>query len=97
MAYSIACEAPWDLGCVMAADTLLSLGSSFRREVVVEIERLQDVRIARRCDGRTNMYCEVLLEMRSEAFALVLSCGSNMLMLICHGGMRNDSEAIKPS
>lgn len=73
----------------MAAETLLSLGSSLRREVVVEIERLGNVRIACRDGGKrakgkkekAYMYCEVLLEVRSEALALVLSCGSNMLTL----------------
>src|ERR1700761_8658209 len=40
VAYSMACDAPWDLGCVMAADTLLSFGSSPYRPAVEDRNRL---------------------------------------------------------
>ena len=42
VAYNIACEAPCDLGCVMAAETLLSFASESlaRYEDVEEIVRL---------------------------------------------------------
>lgn len=44
----MACEAPCDLGCVIAADTLLSFGSSFdaRKGDVEEIERVLHYRLA---------------------------------------------------
>lgn len=65
MAYNIACEAPCDFGCVIAAEVLLSCGS----------ESLEDVR-REHVDDRERTYCEALLEVRREAFALVLNCES---------------------
>lgn len=42
VAYNMACEAPCDLGCVIAAETLLSFWSSTsaRKEGVEEMERV---------------------------------------------------------
>jgi hypothetical protein len=38
VAYNMACEAPWDFGWVMAAETLLSCGSSFWEARKVEVD-----------------------------------------------------------
>lgn len=43
VAYNMACEAPWDFGCVILAEILLSWGSSFRRADVVQRERLEHI------------------------------------------------------
>lgn len=45
----MACEAPWDFGCVTAADVLLSPSLFARRDAVEAIDRLEES--ARQCSA----------------------------------------------
>ena len=82
VAYNIACEAPWDLGCVILAETLLSCApeSLARYEDVDDKDRLVECQLRFLMQLQSSYtYCEALLELMREAFARILNCGSNML------------------
>ena len=81
VAYNMACEAPCDLGWVMAEETLLSFGSESlaRKEDVEDSDRLGKGQLAAVIQFQsTYTYCEALLELQRDALARSLNCGRSM-------------------
>jgi hypothetical protein len=79
----MACEAPCDLGWVIARETLLRPESSSedaRKEEVEDRERLayNVSQLSLLQLYSTYTYCEAFLEVRMEAFARILNCGRSI-------------------